>query len=95
MSNLFHMQEFQFIGDAGLKNNRWYMIKLKETPDPKTRIELFRQTCNRSVKEHKLNYIFLPSEFDSVKKYLDDVDCLMVGIVSDPLSPLSVCGVAS
>ena len=72
------------------------MIKLKETPDSKTRIKLFRQTCKRSLAlKHKLNYIFLPSELDSVKKYLDDIDCLKVGFVPDSLLPLSVCSVAS
>ena len=47
--------------------------------------------------KHKLNYISLPLEFDSVKRYLDNVDCLMVGFVSDSgsLLPLSVSGVAS
>ena len=32
----------------------------------------------------------VPSEFDSVNKYLDDVDCVKVGFVAGSLVPLSV-----
>ena len=37
----------------------------------------------------------IPSELDSVNKYLDDVDCVMVGFVDDSSVSHSVCCVAS
>ena len=74
------------------------MIKLTEKPLIQKRASSLSNELvigHSGFKSDKLNYIFPPSEFDPVQKYLDDVDCLMVGFASDSLLPLSVCGVVS
>ena len=63
-------------------------FEVKKNPDPIARIAIEPSDSDKLVirailaLKHKLNYIFLPSEF-------------VAGFVTDPLLPLSVCGVAS